>query len=116
MNRLPQTINVNQLKIWLNSPDKEFCIVDVREDEEINLCSLKYEFINLPLSNFQIWKKNIPSIFANHKCIVVLCHKGIRSYNFGRWLLENYSEYDVWNLDGGIDHWAECIDKTMPRY
>ena len=50
------------------------------------------------------------------KKFVILCHRGIRSYNFAQWLLENKIVEEVWNLEEGIDGWSIHIDSSIPRY
>ena len=50
------------------------------------------------------------------KKLVVLCHMGIRSYNFGTFLLDNKFVQEVWNLEDGIDGWSKYIDANVPRY
>jgi rhodanese-related sulfurtransferase len=46
----------------------------------------------------------------------VLCHAGIRSWQFGCWLMEAQGFPRVWNLHGGIDAWSVEVDPTVPRY
>ena len=53
---------------------------------------------------------------AKEKKFVVLCHAGIRSYNFGQWSLDNNLINEIWNLEEGIDGWSKYIDQTIPRY
>jgi rhodanese-related sulfurtransferase len=47
---------------------------------------------------------------------VVLCHAGIRSWQFGCWLMEVHGYERVWNLHGGIDAWSLEADPQVPRY
>jgi rhodanese-related sulfurtransferase len=52
--------------------------------------------------------------FENHPP-VVYCHHGVRSQRVAAWLREQgFSE--VQSLAGGIDAWAEQIDREMARY
>ena len=53
---------------------------------------------------------------AKDKKFVVLCHSGIRSYNFAQWSLDNALVNEIWNLEEGIDGWSQYIDQTIPRY
>jgi rhodanese-related sulfurtransferase len=47
---------------------------------------------------------------------VVLCHAGVRSWQFGCWLMEAQGYGEVWNLQGGIDAWSVNVDPSVPRY
>ena len=47
---------------------------------------------------------------------MVLCHAGIRSWQFASWLLETQGLERVWNLEGGIDAWSVAVDPSVPRY
>ena len=41
---------------------------------------------------------------------------GVRSLDFGIWLLEQGITKSVWNLVGGIDAWSTDVDQSIPRY
>ena len=58
---------------------------------------------------------SIMSKYLNKK-FVILCHRGIRSYHFAQWLIDNKIVMDVWNLEEGIDGWSIHIDSSIPRY
>ncbi len=51
-----------------------------------------------------------------NKKFVILCHRGIRSYNFAQWLIDNELVKEVWNLEEGIDGWSIHIDSSIARY
>ena len=46
--------------------------------------------------------------------LVVLCHHGNRSQQVAIWLQSH--GYDVNNVAGGIEAWAETVDPALPRY
>jgi len=48
--------------------------------------------------------------------VAVLCHAGVRSWNFACWLIEQHGYEQVWNLEGGIDAWSMTVDPGVPRY
>ena len=98
-----------------DSSDKPF-IIDVREDNEIAIASLPFPVLHLPLSKAANWSGNIREMLPKDQPIVVICHAGVRSLNFGIWLLEQGINEYVWNLVGGIDAWSTDIDKSIPRY
>jgi rhodanese-related sulfurtransferase len=48
--------------------------------------------------------------------VAVLCHAGVRSWQFGCWLIEQHGYPEVWNIQGGIDAWSRQVDPEVPRY
>ena len=116
MSNNPKSLTVHDLKGWLNSNDEKPIIIDVREDREIGFASLSFVDIYIPISKVSF--KSVSSIISkyNNKKFVILCHRGIRSYNFAQWLLEHGFVNEVWNLEEGIDGWSTHIDSSIPRY
>ena len=98
-----------------DSSDKPF-IVDVREDNEIAIASFSFSVLHLPLSKAANWSAQIDELLPKDQPIVVVCHAGVRSKNFGIWLLEQGITKSVWNLVGGIDAWSIDVDPSVPRY
>ena len=116
MINIPKTLTVHDLNDWLNSSNENPIIVDVREDIEIGLASLSFVDIYIPMSKISF--DYVSSIISKHfnKKFVILCHRGIRSYNFAQWLIESQLVKEVWNLEEGIDGWSIHIDSSIPRY
>ncbi len=116
MGNYPKTLNAFELNEWFNSEDENPIIIDVREDSELEIACFPREFLHLPISKVspQYVKTKISD--AKYKKFVVLCHAGIRSYNFGQWSLDNKLVKEIWNLEEGIDGWSKYIDQTIPRY
>ena len=114
---IPLNISPKELnKILENdSSDRPF-LVDVREDDEIAIVSFPFEFLHLPLSRASNWSGKIEGLLPKDQPILVVCHAGLRSLNFGVWLLEKGITKNVWNLEGGIDAWSRDIDPSLPRY
>ena len=114
---LPLNISPKELNQILkdDSSVKPF-IVDVREDNEIAIASFSFSVLHLPLSKAANWSENIEELLPNDQPIIVVCHAGIRSLNFGIWLLEKGITKKVWNLVGGIDAWSRDVDQSIPRY
>jgi rhodanese-related sulfurtransferase len=85
-------------------------LVDVREPHEWAISDLPGS-IKIPLGT-------LPNRFAElpqDAEIVVYCRTGGRSANAVQFLRQRgYS--NVFNLDGGINRWAEQIDPNMARY
>ena len=114
--RTIKQISAQELDQWLNNESKQPCLIDVREEQEIKIAPFPFPIIHLPLSNFAIWSDNLSNKIPVETPVVVICHSGIRSMNFGIWLVEQGFDYQVWNLDGGIDSWSVNIDNSVPRY
>ena len=116
MDNFPKTINAFELNEWFNSEEENPIIIDVREDSELEIASFPRKFLHLPISKVSTdyFKTKISD--TKGKRFVVLCHAGIRSYNFGQWSLENNLVNEIWNLEEGIDGWSKYIDQTIPRY
>ena len=112
----PTPISAKDLHCWLtDSPSLPIC-VDVREDQELELAPFPADVLHLPLSRSSDWMETLPQLLPNDRPVVVICHAGIRSWNFGTWLLEQEIGYQVWNLEGGIDAWSINVDSSVPRY
>ena len=112
----PRSIDANGLQKWLSSSVEKPVIIDVREDMELNIASLPFTEIFIPMSKVSI--ELVVSVLEKYtkKKFVVLCHRGIRSYSFGQWLLDNDIVDEVWNLSDGIDGWSRDVDPSIPRY
>ena len=112
LNISPEELN----KILKNDSSAKPFIIDVREDNEIAIASFSYSVLHLPLSNAANWSCNIRELLPKDQTILVICHAGVRSLNFGIWLLETGVSKSVWNLDGGIDAWSRDVDQSIKRY
>ena len=116
MINIPQSLTVHELNNWINSKNENPIIIDVRESLEIEIASLSFVDIYIPISkvSFEYVSSKISKHF--NKKFVILCHRGIRSYNFAQWLIDNKLVKEVWNLEEGIDGWSIHIDSSIPRY
>ena len=85
-------------------------ILDVREDWEREICALE-PAISIPLNQLPANLEKLPKDNA----LVVLCHHGMRSLRAAAWLRANGFD-NVVNLAGGIDAWAQRIDRQMKVY
>ena len=112
----PKTLNAFDLNEWFNSEDENPIIIDVREDSELEIACFPRKFLHLPISKVSAEYVKTKISDLKDKKFVVLCHAGIRSYNFGQWALENNLVNEIWNLEEGIDGWSQYIDQTIPRY
>ena len=111
----PTPLRARDLKARLDAGEP-LQLVDVREPMERDLAALNEPVIHLPLSQSEAWVDQIDSLLDRDRDIVVLCHAGIRSWQFGCWLMEAHGFERVWNLHGGIDAWSVEADPSVPRY
>ena len=114
--KIPLDISPEELNQWILDDFSRLTLVDVRETEELTIAPFSYQVLHLPLSRFLAWSQTFRENLSIEKKIVVLCHAGVRSWNFGAWLLKQSLIDEVWNLEGGIDAWSAEIDSTVPRY
>lgn len=91
-------------------------LVDVREDQELAWARLAHPVLHLPLSRSQEWLADLDQRLERDRPVAVLCHAGIRSWQFACWLMEQQGYWEVWNLQGGIDAWSVEVDPSVPRY
>ena len=116
MINIPNSLTAHDLNQWLNSNRENPIIIDVREGLEIDKASLYFVDIYIPISKVSVeYVSSIISKYFNKK-FVILCHRGIRSYHFAQWLIDNKLVKEVWNLEEGIDGWSIHIDSSIPRY
>ncbi|MFM8259368.1 MAG: rhodanese-like domain-containing protein [Vulcanococcus sp.] len=111
----PRSLSARELKARLEAGEP-LQLVDVREPMELELAALHCPVLHLPLSRSQDWLDSLESQLDRDRDVVVLCHAGVRSWQFACWLMEAQGYGQVWNLHGGIDAWSVEADPTVPRY
>lgn len=85
-------------------------LLDVREPHEVEICALGGS-VHIPMG--ELGRRHVeldPS--APTVCI---CHHGVRSAHVAA-ALERLGFSKLFNLSGGIDRWAEDVERTMARY
>ena len=102
-------ITVQELKQWIDE-EKDFQLVDVREQHEYDFCNLKGDFI--PLATIL----DDPDKISKDKPVVVHCRSGARSANAILALSERFGYSNLLNLKGGILAWSKEIDPSIPQY
>jgi rhodanese-related sulfurtransferase len=112
---MPRTLPAPELLRRLEAGEP-LRLVDVREDAELALARLPHDVLHLPLSRHREWLPDLLTRLDRQQPVVVLCHAGIRSWDFGCWLIQEQGFSDVWNLQGGIDAWSREVDPQVPRY
>ena len=103
---------IKQIKVKeLNAKlvNNEVVLIDVREQDELEICSIE-KAVHIPMNN-------IPSSvdqFDKETIYAIMCHSGIRSHNVS-FYLQNLG-FNVMNVEGGINEWANVIDGSMKKY
>ena len=104
-----QSISVEQLKQWIEQEEK-FVLVDVREDDEWDICQIT-QSVHLPMGSVL----QQPGLVPEGLPVAVLCHHGMRSRVVAQQLVAaGYPA--VYNVEGGIHAWAVKIDQLMQTY
>ena len=93
---------------WIKQ-NKEFNFLDVRRNDEREICSLGG--LHIPLHELEQRFEELP---RDKKPLIVYCHHGVRSLYATQFL--KYQGYDALSLAGGIDLWSLEIDPSVPRY
>ena len=112
----PKRVSAIDLFKWLAKDCEKPVLVDVREDNELETAPFPASVVHLPLSKASEWGGSFQTLLPENQPVVVICHAGIRSWNFGIWLIQQSLGYEVWNLEGGIDSWSLTVDPNVPRY
>jgi rhodanese-related sulfurtransferase len=110
----PRRLSASELAERLNVGAIQ--LVDVREDAELERARLPFAVVHLPLSRSAEWVERIETLLERERPVAVLCHAGVRSWQFGCWLVQERGFPDVWNVEGGIEAWSLEVDPTVPRY
>jgi adenylyltransferase/sulfurtransferase len=87
-------------------------LIDCRERDEYALVHIE-EATLIPMSEMQARVGELEP--HRDQPIVVHCHHGGRSLRVTAWLRQQ-GFANVQSLAGGIDRWAEEIDRSLPRY
>ena len=96
-----RTVDANTLKNWLGSG--EAVLVDVREPGEYSAENIPGAF-HLPLG--KVSASALPNV--GHKKLVIHCRKGGRGGTACEKLLAEDPNLEIYNLEGGIEAWAEA--------
>jgi len=94
--------NIDSLTLneWLKN--NEAVLIDVREVVEYKACSIP-DSKHLPLSQVTIDKAHLPE--HKDKKLVLHCKSGKRSMMACEKLIQEGVNFDIWNLEGGIEAW-----------
>ncbi len=107
-------ISVEELGRYLAEDTSQVQLIDVREPQELAIAKIQ-GFVNLPLSEYEQWGKDISTRFDPHTETLVLCHHGMRSAQMCQWLVSQ-GFTNVKNITGGIDAYSRLVDPSIPVY
>ncbi|MDR3393243.1 MAG: rhodanese-like domain-containing protein [Sulfuriferula sp.] len=106
-----QHISAPGLRLWLDDGTRaQPVLLDVREPWEYQIAHLD----NAQLMPMHTIPGELDKLDP-HADIVVICHHGVRSMQIAHFL-ERAGFDHIYNLQGGIDAWAQSVDKNMPTY
>ncbi|WP_392558340.1 rhodanese-like domain-containing protein [Orbus mooreae] len=112
MNIVIKDITSQELVNKLDSQLDDIFLLDVREDNEVEICAINHS-VHIPMNLIPLYLDKIP----DDKEIVIYCHHGVRSLNVAYYLVNNgFEPEQIYNLKGGIDDWALSLDHNMNRY
>lgn len=103
-----------QLQDYLAQSDTNPLLLDVREQWEFDYCSIK-DSVLIPMGQLPSKLETLEAEIDHEREIIMICHHGIRSRQMG-YYMEQAGFKSITNLDGGVEQWAEDVDKTMKRY
>ena len=99
-----------QLQEHLAQTEAQPLLLDVREPWEFEYCNIEGSVL-IPMGELPSEIDKLDPL----KETILICHHGIRSRQMG-YYMEQVGFKDVVNLEGGVERWADDVDKTMKRY
>ena len=107
---VPLEIPVAEAKRLLDENPGRAQLIDVREPLELQICAVQGA-TPIPMQQIPSHLDELP----RDKHLLVLCHHGGRSMRVTQFLRAK-GFFQVTNVAGGIDAWAEQIEPGMRRY
>ena len=99
------------LQQWLaDNGRKPPVLLDVREPWEYQTCRIEGSTL-APMHTIPARTQDLDP----EEETVVICHHGARSFQVALFLERNGFS-NLYNLQGGVQAWADKVDPTMPRY
>jgi rhodanese-related sulfurtransferase len=99
------------LQQWLSDGGrKPPVLLDVREPWEYQTCRIEGSTL-APMNTIPARAQELDPGTET----VVICHHGARSFQVALFLERNGFS-NLYNLQGGINAWADQVEPTMPRY
>lgn len=104
-----QYITVTELKA-IRENNENFALLDVREDYEIDICSIGG--LHIPMAEITDRSNEL----SKDKAVYVLCRSGKRAESVANLLINDLDFKDVYIVEGGILAWIEQIDNKLEAY
>lgn len=104
-----QYITVTELKA-LREKSENFTLLDVREDYELDICSIGG--LHIPMAEIT----DRSNEFAKDKAVYVLCRSGKRAESVANLLINDLDFKQVYIVEGGILAWIDQIDNKLEAY
>lgn len=98
----------------LSKGDTGPLLLDVREPWEFEYCNIEGSVL-IPMGELAAELGNLEDEISYDREIIMICHHGIRSRQMG-YYMEQAGYKNITNLDGGVEQWAQDVDKSMRRY
>ena len=105
-----QQMTVHELKERLAQDGGKPVLLDVREDWELNICSLSGA-LHIPMGQVPTRTEELDP----EQELVVVCHHGVRSMRVVQYLASRGFK-KLYNLQGGVNAWACEIEPAMQTY
>lgn len=102
-------ITVHTLKEMMDNK-QDFALIDVREPDEVEICTLGGT--NIPLGMIDVNTDKIP----RDKPTIIHCRSGKRSQMAALFLQQEHGYENLYNLAGGIIDYAKKIDDSLTLY
>lgn len=102
-------ITVHTLKEMMDNK-QDFALIDVREPDEVEICTLGG--VNIPLGMIDVNTDKIP----RDKPAIIHCRSGKRSQMAALFLQQEHGYENLYNLAGGIIDYAKKIDDSLTLY
>ncbi len=96
----------------MQSAGEDFLFLDCREQSEYDTAKIPGTLL-VPMSEIQDRLQELNE--HKNRRVVVHCHHGGRSLRVARWLRAQGFDH-AQSMAGGIDHWSQQIDESIPRY
>ena len=104
-------ITPQSLQQWLaDEGRKPPVLLDVREPWEYQTCHIDGSVL-APMNTIPARVQELDREIDT----VVICHHGARSYQVGVFLERNGFS-NLYNLQGGVNAWADQVEPAMPKY
>jgi adenylyltransferase/sulfurtransferase len=106
----PDEVTVQEMKKALDDPKHGIRVIDVREPDEYQIAHVK----GVPLFPLSVLPNRFTELDPNTQ-IYIHCKSGVRSMKALKFLREQGFKY-LKSVKGGINAWADEIDRDVPKY